>query len=274
MQTKTHPEYLLNGSHDEGLSVLDRAFAYGDGVFRTLLVRHGIPAKWDLHYAKLRDDCERLKLDCPDEALILEDIKCLFKSDGFGVLKIVISRGEGARGYVVPANIKTNRVIIKLPRPTYSAVNVDEGVKLFLCTIRLSKQPVLAGIKHLNRLENVMARMEWSDPDFIDGLLLDENGFVIEGTMSNIFARFGDKLLTPDLSQSGVAGVTRSCILKMSDPLGLDVKVQAFTLDELFEADEVIICNTLFGAWQVRALANKSWNKQTLASKIRTLLEG
>ena len=119
-----------------------------------------------------------------------------------------------------------------------------------------------------------MARMEWSDSDFIDGLLLDENGFVIEGTMSNVFARFGDKLLTPDLSQSGVAGVTRARILKMSGALGLDVKVQAFTLDELFEADEVIICNTLFGAWQVRALSNRSWNKQMLASKIRTLLEG
>jgi 4-amino-4-deoxychorismate lyase len=274
MQTKTHPEYLLNGSYDEGLSVLDRAFAYGDGVFRTLLVRHGVPVNWDLHHAKLRDDCERLKLDCPDEALIFEDIKCLFKSDGFGVLKIVVSRGEGARGYAVPTNIKPNRVVIKIPQPTYSAANVDEGVKLFLCSIRLSKQPVLAGIKHLNRLENVMARMEWSDPDFIDGLLLDENGFVIEGTMSNVFARFGDKLLTPDLSQSGVAGVTRARILKMSDALGLDVKVQAFTLDQLFEADEVIICNTLFGAWQVRALSNKSWNKQMLASKIRTLLEG
>ncbi len=274
MQTKYHPEYLLNGSPDEGVSVLDRAFAYGDGVFRTLLIRHGDPAHWDLHYSKLRNDCKRLKIDCPDELLILEDIKCLFKLGGSGVIKIIVSRGESDRGYAVPANIKSNRFVIKLPAPSYPAVNVDEGVKLFLCNIRLPKQPALAGIKHLNRLENVMARMEWSGHDFTDGLLLDENGFVIEGTMSNIFARFGNVLLTPDLSQSGVAGVTRECILTMSDALGLDVKVQAFTLDQLLEADEVIICNTLFGAWQVRALSNKLWNKQILASKIRSLLEG
>lgn len=273
MQTKSHPEYLLNGSPEEGLSVLDRAFAYGDGVFRTLLVRHGQPIQWELHYAKLRDDCERLKIICPDESLILEDIQRLFKSAVSGVTKVIVSRGESARGYAVPPNIKPNRVVIKLPAPNYPSVNFDEGVKLFLCHIRLSKQPVLAGIKHLNRLENVMARMESSDPDFADGLLLDENGFVIEGTMSNVFARFGNALLTPDLSQSGVAGVTRQRILKMSGALGLEIKVQAFTLDTLLNADEMIICNTLFGAWQVTSLSNKLWNKQMLASKINTLLE-
>jgi 4-amino-4-deoxychorismate lyase len=273
MQTKTHPEYLLNGSTDEGLSILDRAFAYGDGIFRTLLVRNGKPIKWNLHYAKLQDDCERLKIICPDEALILKEVRCLFKSDGNGVLKIIVSRGESARGYAVPANIKANRVVIKLPEPIYPVTNVDEGVKLFLCHIRLSKQPLLAGVKHLNRLENVMARMEFNDPDFADGLILDEDGFVIEGTMSNVFARFGNTLLTPDLSQSGVAGVTRQRILTMSDSLGVEVKVKAFTLDALLDADEVIICNTLFGAWQVRSLSNKLWAKQMLASKINRLLE-
>jgi 4-amino-4-deoxychorismate lyase len=118
-----------------------------------------------------------------------------------------------------------------------------------------------------------MARMEFNDPDFADGLILDEDGFVIEGTMSNVFARFGNTLLTPDLSQSGVAGVTRQRILTMSDSLGVEVKVKAFTLDALLDADEVIICNTLFGAWQVRSLSNKLWAKQMLASKINRLLE-
>lgn len=273
MNTNYHSEYLINGSSDQGVSVLDRAFAYGDGVFRTLLVKHKHPVNWALHYAKLSDDCRRLNLNCPNESQLVDDIHQLFKEESNGVVKIVISRGVGDRGYAIPTNPKLNRIVIKLQSPTYPTTNADEGVKLFLCSLRLSKQPMLAGIKHLNRLENIMARMEWSDPEYADGLLLDQNGFVIEGTMSNVFARFGNHLVTPDLTDSGVDGVTRGRILTMSNSLGLSVNIKPFSLDELLNADEVIVCNSLFGAWQVRSLCDKLWPKQALAKKVRDLLE-
>jgi 4-amino-4-deoxychorismate lyase len=118
-----------------------------------------------------------------------------------------------------------------------------------------------------------MARMEWSDPEYADGLLLDQNGFVIEGTMSNVFARFGNQLVTPDLTDSGVDGVTRGRILTMSNSLGLSVSIKPFSLEALLNADEVILCNSLFGAWQVRSLCDKLWPKQALAKKVRDLLE-
>ena len=273
MNTNYHSEYLINGSSVQGVSVLDRAFAYGDGVFRTLPVKHNQPVNWALHYAKLQYDCRRLKLNCPNESHLVDDIHQLFKEESTGVAKIVISRGIGDRGYAIPTHPELNRIVIKLPSPIYPAINADEGVKLFLCSLRLSKQPMLAGIKHLNRLENIMARMEWSDPEYADGLLLDQNGFVIEGTMSNVFARFGNQLVTPDLTDSGVDGVTRGRILTMSNSLGLSVSIKPFSLEALLNADEVILCNSLFGAWQVRSLCDKFWPKQALAKKVRDLLE-
>jgi len=118
------------------------------------------------------------------------------------------------RGYAVPVLAQPTRVVIKAPFPHYPEANFNEGVRLHLCNLRLSYQPQFAGIKHLNRLENVMARMEWTDNTITDGLLLDEKDRAIECTMSNVFARFGKSLVTPDLSLCGVAGITRGRILR------------------------------------------------------------
>jgi 4-amino-4-deoxychorismate lyase len=131
----------------------------------------------------------------------------------------------------------------------------------------------LAGIKHLNRLENVIARAEWQDNTIADGVLMDTTGHVIECTASNIFARFGNELHTPDLTACGVAGVTRQLILELSEKLSLQAKISHISLDRLKQADEVIICNSLFGAWQVRDLDQQHWPKLDLARQLRALLK-
>jgi 4-amino-4-deoxychorismate lyase len=269
--------YLINGSFDQAISVFDRGFSYGDGVFRTMKIRNGLPVSWPFHYQKLVADCAAIGIVCPSAELLMGDLQKLFEKELFSedltqVAKIIITRGEGERGYAPPVITVPTRVVIKSSLPQYAESNYDKGVQLHVCDIKLAAQPKLAGIKHLNRLENVLARMEWREEFIFDGLLLDPAGNVIECTMSNVFARFGSELLTPDLSLCGVSGITRQRILGLGGVLGLNVGVKSLTLAQILQADEIIICNSLFGAFQVIQINNKTWPQQDLAVKIRAVV--
>lgn len=269
--------YLINGSFDQAVSVFDRGFSYGDGVFRTMKIRNGLPVSWPFHYQKLVADCAVIGIVCPSAELLMSDLQKLFEKELFSedllqVAKIIITRGEGERGYAPPVITVPTRVVIKSDLPHYAQSNYDQGVQLHVCDIKLAAQPKLAGIKHLNRLENVLARMEWRDDAIFDGLLLDQSGNVIECTMSNVFARFGKELFTPDLSLCGVSGITRQRILGLGRVLDLDIEVKSLTLEQLLQADEVIICNSLFGVFQVTQINHKIWPQQTLAAKIRAIV--
>lgn len=267
-----HPHaYLVNGRREGGLTPFDRGFSYGDGVFRTLPVYAGIPHCWERHYRRLQSDCNALGIVCPSAEVLHDDIIKL-AGDEDATVKVIITRGESGRGYAVPPLAQPTRVLCKSPLPHYPESFFDEGVSLHLCEIRLARQARLAGIKHLNRLENVIARMEWVDPKIADGLLLDEGGEVIECCMSNLFARKGNRLLTPDLSRCGVSGVTRERVIEMAPALGYAVDICHMRLPELMEADEVVICNSLCGAWQVRNLADHVWPVGALAARLRGIL--
>jgi len=269
--------YLVNGGFEQPVSVYDRGFTYGDGVFRTMRMRNGQPVSWPFHYQKLVADCAVIGIVCPSAELLMNDIQKLFAEDILSenlsqVAKIIITRGEGARGYAPPAVTVPTRVIVKSAMPHYAESNYQNGVKLHVCELRLAAQPKLAGIKHLNRLENILARMEWHDDAMFDGLLMDQAGNVIECTMSNIFARFGDKLLTPDLTRCGVAGITRQRILGLGKVLGVSCASGQMSLEHFLQADEIIICNSLYGVFQVNSVAGKSWPQQDLALKIRNII--
>lgn len=265
--------YLVNGSPHSTISPLDRGLAYGDGVFRTLKVVDGVPLGWSLQYQKLMADCSAIGIVCPSAELLMADIQHLFAEDeGAAVAKIIITRGEGERGYSLPAVTTPMRVVIKSAMPQLSEAYASDGVKLTVCETRLSHQPKLAGIKHLNRLENVLARMEWHDPAIMDGILLDKQQHVIECTAANVFARFGNTLSTPALTHCGVAGLTRQRILDLAPALGLQPKVEAMTLERLLQADEIVICNSVYGAVAVRAIQDKSIPLTQLANLIRSSL--
>lgn len=264
--------FLINGQANTGLSVLDRGLAYGDGVFRSFAVKNGVPHQWALQYQKLAADCQALNIQCPSAEILLKDIQALFGANEYAVAKIIVTRGEGVRGYGFPADIMPKRIVIKSAAPNYPEKNATAGVCLHLCELRLSHQAKLAGIKHLNRLENVLARNEWSDASIADGILLDLEGNVIEGTMSNVFARFGTTLTTPALNQCGVSGLARERILSYVPALGLQANIQNLPLAVMMQADEIIICNSLFGAWQAVDFNGKQWPKQTLAQQLTNML--
>ncbi len=264
--------YSINGSFNASISPSDRGLAYGDGVFRTIKMQNGLPEQWPAHYQKLVEDCGAIGIVCPSAELLISDLAQLFTPDETAVAKIIITRGDGERGYTPPAITAPMRLVIKSAMPNYPESNLTEGVNLHVCETRLAHQPKLAGIKHLNRLENVLARMEWHAPEIAEGLMLDFNGHVIECTSANIFARFGESLITPSLDTCGIAGITRQRILDIAYTLDLKTNIETFSLKKLLSADEVIICGSLYGAWQVRSVGNNTWPKQVLAADVRKAL--
>jgi len=230
---------LVNGAAIGEIGINDRGFLYGDGVFRTFQIRQSQPVLWAKHYAKLKHDCTALKLTCPEESLLLSEVLSLSHSIVDGVGKIIITRGRSERGYVPPAHTNTTRVVTVSCAPNYPQNYYSHGVTVHLCQLKLARQPRLAGIKHLNRLENVLAACEWNDPQIAEGLLMDEMGHIIEGTRSNLFALINGELLTSPLTYSGVAGVQRDRVLAWAAEQQFPHREADFSLDELQHADEI-----------------------------------
>lgn len=264
---------LINGLLTEHIRVFDRGLLYGDGVFRTMLVKAGRSLCWQRHYDKLYMDCAALGIDCSVKAILTEEISEVIKKNPDCVLKVIVTRGEGQRGYAVQQGVAPTRILMASQIPQHPPSYYLAGVKLHLCKTRLAIQPALAGIKHLNRLENVLARREWNDPKIAEGLMLDMEGNIIEGTMSNLFILQENTLYTPDLCGCGVAGVQRARIMEIAGRLGMAVKVEKLALARIYDADEIILCNSVIGAWQVREVAEKIWPTGGLAMRIRDLLD-
>lgn len=249
---------LVNGVPGDCLSARDRGLAYGDGVFRTLRVRGGQPLWWQDQYAKLQHDAAALDLPCPQAAVLQDEIERLAASRD-GVAKLILTRGCGARGYAPPPHPQVSRIVAFDPLPADSAEQCVADIAVRWCSLRLGRQPRLAGIKHLNRLENVLARAEWQDPAIGEGLLCDDTDAVISGVMSNLFIASGGVLQTPDLTQCGVAGVARSRILRGARKRGIEIEVTRIPAKAVMNADEVLLCNSVQGIRRVATLDDRIW---------------
>lgn len=264
---------LINGVPQACVDATDRGLAYGDGVFRTLLVRDGTAIAWSHHCAKLAQDCAALKLPQPDFSVLAAEVSAATQTGGEHAVKIIITRGKGPRGYAPPRTVETSRIVMSGPSPQYPAEFSSAGVRLRVCSLRLAAQPALAGIKHLNRLENVLARSEWDDPAVPEGLLLDAAGNVVSGTMSNVIILEGKHLVTPDLSQCGVAGVTRRRVMAAAQGEDVACREEEISLARLRAADAVVLVNSLIGVWPARELDGKVLGTQPLAQRVRKWLD-
>ncbi len=264
---------LVNGAANDTLAAGDRGLAYGDGVFRTLAIRAGRARSWARHYRKLAHDCEALAIPCPAEATLRDEMARLAAHEPDCAAKVIVTRGVGERGYALPSHPFPTRIVMSAALPQHPAEFARSGVKVRVCALRLGFQPALAGVKHLNRLENVLARAEWSDPDVAEGLLLDGDGNVIGGTMTNVFIVERGALATPDLSRCGVAGVTRDRVIAAAARRGLACPVEHIGLERVLQAQEVLLVNSLIGAWQVRELGDRVWTAGGLVSKLRQWLD-
>jgi 4-amino-4-deoxychorismate lyase len=258
---KSTVKSLVNGIAADYLNINDRAIHYGDGIFETILCDSNKIYYWRKHYQRLLDSANRLQLACPDEQIFLNDIEQLLlentdADNKLFAIKIILTRGTGERGYQFSKKTRINRIISLSELNTdYSSLLTGQLLngELMVCRQQVSINENLAGLKHLNRLENVLARNEWND-EYIDGLMLNANQFVIEGTMSNLFAVKDKQLLTPDLKQSGVDGIMRNEIMAIAGSNNIKLSVVNITLDELLTMDELFICNSLIAIKTVSKL--------------------
>lgn len=243
----------VDGADNERVSALDRGLLYGDGLFETVLVVRGRAPLWPRHMARLADGCLRLGLPMPSVDTLWREVAEVTVGLERSVARISVTRGVGARGYAPPRPPRPTRIVNGFAAP---AVPVDwyaHGIRVRFCELRLAAQPRLAGLKHLNRLEQVLARAEWDDAGVAEGLLLDADGRVVCATAANLFVARGGQLATPALERCGVAGVARAEVLARH----ADAEVREITVEELMQADEIFLTSSVRGILPVRALPGR-----------------
>ncbi len=251
-------EGLVDGRAVRSVGIDDRGLHYGDGVFTTMAIQDGRPLLWPRHRARLDWGCARIGLRPPDWTRLRAEVDALVADDGgASVVKIVLTRPPGRRGYR-PTSGRARRIVLRYDRPAWDPGRWARGVRVRLCRWRLGAQPGLAGIKHLNRLEQVMARAEWDD-EWDEGLLLDVRGRVVGGTMSNLLLVVDGQLLTPRLEEAGIAGVMRGVVMDLAASWGMPCRPTEVTPAMVEAADELMLSNALIGVWPIAELDGRAW---------------
>lgn len=236
---------------EESFALNDRGLAYGDGVFETILVHAGQPVWWQEHWQRLLLGAQVLGIPAPAENVVLASCRELLADEGRCVLKIILTRGSGGRGYSPPENPDPRIILSIHPAPEI----IREPITLRWCETRLAQQPLLAGIKHLNRLEQVLARNEWKDPSIFDGLMCDQDDSVVCATSANVFAKIDEEWLTPGLDRSGIAGIARAWILRQWP----HVREARLSRAHVEQAGAVFVCNAVRGILDVNRLGESAF---------------
>jgi 4-amino-4-deoxychorismate lyase len=243
----------INGRAGDTIHVRDRGLHYGDGAFETMRVRRGAVRFLDYHLERLADACRRLEIKPPDGARLHNEIARIAALRAEGVLKLIVTRGSGARGYRLSGRERCTRVISLHPLSGAArAAALPKWVRL--CAMRLGINETLAGLKTLNRLESVLARAEWTDTRIWEGLMRDTDDNIVCGTMSNVFMRRGSRLITPKVDRCGIAGVMRRWVLEQASGLELAVGEGRLRWEDLRGADEVFMTNAVVGIVPIAAI--------------------
>jgi len=262
--------YWVNGIEQLQLTLQDRAIQYGDGFFTTILVVDKSVLNWQAHCQRIYNSCETLGFPQTNIEQLsdwLENaLQTFFEQNSAKdcVLKIVITRGLGGVGYQMPQQITPNVLFYIKPSPveiTQNQLTAIEPMKIGLCNT-LASIGSLAGVKTINRLENVMARTEITAKGYAEGLMLNANNEVICGTQSNLFMVKGNIIFTPKIQQSGVAGTTRFQINKLVQTLGFELKEQVITITDIKQADELFFTNAVRGVQPVKTYVDIESNSE------------
>jgi 4-amino-4-deoxychorismate lyase len=244
---------LVNGVESSAISVDDRGLQYGDGLFETMAAVNGRVRNFDRHMERLAVGCRRLGMPPPPVEQLAVECERALAGLGAGSVKIMLTRGPGPRSYRPPAEPSVTRVVVSsAPRPR---TDPDGGIVVRLCETPLGLNPRLAGLKHLNRLEQVLASAEWNDPAIAEGLMSSVDGRLVCATAANVFVVRAGRLVTPDIRDCGVAGVMRGIVLAAAEALGIPVDVTDLTAGQLLETEEVFLTNAITGIRPVGEVA-------------------
>jgi len=255
----------------DGVPADDRGLAYGDGLFETVRVSAGRPVLMERHWARLSAGCARLGI--PELPFWHDALDDFLAGRGDGVVKLLVTRGGGGRGYLPPADVAPVFMLGWHALPDYPAEYGESGIAAGHCQLTLATQPALAGIKHLNRLEQVLLRRELAaQPDCAEAVVLDGEGRVVEGVFSNIFLVRDGVLITPDLSRCGVRGVLRDALLDAAAAAGLPWRVGDVGPADCRDADEWFFCNSVYGIWPVRRWGERAWRPGPMTRQCQAMI--
>ncbi len=244
---------LINGQYGDSINASDRGLQYGDGLFETILVEFGCPCYLEEHLQRLQKGSQVLGFPPLNKDILEREIFQLIETNQCGVIKLLISRGVGKRGFLPPKNPNVTR-LVSFSATKATVKNPLLSLDLVLCHTQLSRQPLLAGLKHLNQLERVLARSEFGDTVSTEGLMLDVEGVVIEGTMSNIFIVSKGVLMTPTLENAGVRGIIRDYLIAQATQEGMDCREMELSVENVIDADEVFMTNSLMPIRAIKQL--------------------
>jgi 4-amino-4-deoxychorismate lyase len=253
--TATVDAVLVNGVRDAGLSALDRGVHFGDGLFETIACVKGRPRFLPLHLERLAFGCERLAV-APNLDEIGAEVAQLARDVDRAIVKVLVTAGEAvARGYARAGNETATRITIRYPWPPGTGAQLHDGVMVRTLTLRLGENPRLAGLKHCNRLEQVLARAELAaDPRLEEGILFSSSGNLVSATASNVFLVRESCLLTPRIDLCGVAGVMRRVVLREARRVGIPTRECELRAPDVQSAEEIFLTNARIGIWPVRSL--------------------
>lgn len=274
-QTELLVHMLINGIPQTNLAATDRAVSFGDGIFTTFRIIAGQVQHLEAHLNRLKAGCNALALREVDwQALESEMKQVANRADSpLAVGKSIISRGQGGRGYSPDGVGQATRIVGAFAFPSHVETWRQQGISLVQGKLKLAIQPLLAGHKTLNRLEQVLAKQELIEQGAVEGVFCDTQGYVVECNAANLFWRKGDRLYTPNLSQSGVAGVMRAQVMAYCEKHHAQVEeVQALPAT-LEEADELFLCNSILGPIPVTHLDTKHYDSHFMCRLLQKELD-
>ena len=265
------PRMLVNGQPGRRLSALDRGLQYGDGLFETIRVEQGRLCWFERHMARLTLGCERLGVALPDTDLLRSEAESLVRGMPRALVKIIVTRGVAtARGYRPSGDELPTRIVTAYDWPAAPGAEFRVG----LSTVPVNTNPLLAGLKHLNRLEQVLAQRSAAAANLHEALMCDERGQVVCGSMSNLFLLQGDDLLTSPDDACGVAGIMRSLLVEIAPRLGLRVRYAALAVAQLAAARAIILTNVRLGAQPVHWYEGRKLEVDARMSLMQELIDG
>jgi len=261
-------QWWINGQPGRLIDIADRGFTYGDGLFETIAIRTGVARFLALHLDRLMGGCGRLRIAAPERKRLELDLVTAVRGIHNGVLKVIVTRGPGSRGYKLPAESVTTVVW----GTTESEPLQSRPIEVRWCETMVATNPATAGLKTLGRLEQVLARAEWTRPEVAEGLMTTTDGQLIGGTSSNVFVVTGDRVLTPSVQRAGVAGVMRRVVLETARADGIEVVETGLAPAQVHAATELFVSNALTGIRPVCRLDSHAWTVGAVTRRMQELL--
>lgn len=263
---------LVNGEASDRVAVDDRGLGYGDGVFETLRARRGRLPLLGYHLDRLFAGLSALGIPHPERRPLKDELWRAAAEEPCGVVKLTVTRGSGGRGYAAPARVTVTRIVQNFPLPEFVSDWQERGVRVMFCKTPLEGPRALAGLKHLNRLPQVLAQREVDSQDYDEGLMRNSGGQLVEGIRTNLFVRVREHLMTPPTG-AGVEGVMRRLVMELAEGAGIEVVERHISDAEFNVAEEIFVTNAIAGVCPVRQVEDRTLGIGTMTRLLQSNVE-